>query len=151
MPSELEHAYKRDWEYISTLRTRDRLRALEILRWVTLALRPVTVSEITEALLIEDNNNCDDLQIDELPDDVDKDFVDEIGLCGSLLEIRASSVENAQLSGFSTLHLAHFSVKEYLLAMIPDKTVLFSDHISRNGYLAKLCLRYLNYEKVWIV
>lgn len=152
MPSELEHAYKRDWECILTLRTRDRLRALEILRWVTLALRPVTVFEITEALLIEDNDNCDDLQIDELPDDVDKDFVDEqiIGLCGSLLEIRASSVENAQLPGFSTLHLAHFSVKEYLLAMIPGKTVLFPDHISRNGYLAKLCLRYLNYAKVWI-
>lgn len=152
MPSELEHAYERDWEYISNLPNHDKFRALEILRWATFALRPVTVSEITEALLIEDNDNCDNLQTDELPDEVDKDFVDEqiIGLCGSLLEIRASSVEKKQSPGSSTIHLAHFSVKEYLLAMIPDKAVSFSDHNYQNSYLAKLCLRYLNYAKVWI-
>lgn len=123
MPSELDHAYERDWEYISGLPK----YALDIFRWVTFALRPLTTLEITEALLIEDNDNCDDLQSDELPDDVDKDFVDEqiTGLCGSLLEIRSSSVEKMQSPGSNTIHLAHFSVKEYLLAMIPDKSVLF--------------------------
>lgn len=152
MPSELEHAYERDWKYISELPSRDRFRALEILRWATFALRPLTVSEITEALLIEDNDNCDDLQIDELPDEVDKDFVDEpiIGLCGSLIEIQASIIEKKQSPGSSTIHLAHFSVKEYLLAMIPDKTMSFSDHNYQDCYLAKLCLRYLDYTKVWI-
>ena len=152
MPSEQEHAYERDWEYISTLPNCDRLRALDILRWVTFALRPLTVFEITEALLIEDNADCDDLQSDDLPDNVDKDFVDEqiIGLCGSLFEIRSSSAENTQSPGSSTIHLAHFSVKQYLLAMIPDKSVFSSDRNSQNGYLAKLCLRYLNYPDVWI-
>lgn len=104
-------------------------------------MRPLTVSEITEALLIEDNDNCDDLQIDELPDEVDKDFVDEqiIGLCGSLIEIQASTIEKKQSPGSSTIHLAHFSVKEYLLAMIPDKTMSFSDHNYQDCHLAKLC------------
>lgn len=55
-----------------------------------------------------------------------------------------------QSPGSNTIHLAHFSVKEYLLAMIPDKSVLFSNRNSQNGRLAKLCLRYLNYPKVWI-
>ncbi|MCJ1346752.1 hypothetical protein MMC31_004970 [Peltigera leucophlebia] len=152
MPGELEHAYERDWEYISGLPKYEKLRALDILRWVTFALRPLTVLEITEALLIEDNDNCADLRSDELPDDVDKDFVDEqiIGLCGSLLEIRSSGVEKMQSPGSNTIHLAHFSVKEYLLAMIPDKSVLFSNRNSQNASLAKLCLRYLNYPTVWI-
>ena len=33
MPSELEHAYERDWEYISGLPKYKKLRALDILRW----------------------------------------------------------------------------------------------------------------------
>ena len=152
MPRELEHAYIRDWEYISGLPSCDRLRALDILRWVTFAIRPLTVLEITEALIIKDNDNYDDLQSDDLPDDIDRDFVDEqiIGLCGSLLEVRSSNVEKIQSPGSSTIHLAHFSVKEYLLAMIPDKNTIFSSRNSQNGGLAKLCLRYLNYPKVWI-
>ena len=55
-----------------------------------------------------------------------------------------------QKPGSNTIHLAHFSVKEYLLAMIPDKRVLFSNRNSQNGPLAKFCLRYLNYPKVGI-
>ena len=38
MPSELKHAYERDWEYISGLPKYEKFRALDILRWFTFAL-----------------------------------------------------------------------------------------------------------------
>ena len=102
---------------------------MAILRWVIFALRLIRVLEITEALVILDNDEYDDLRIDYLPDGVDKYFVGEqiIGPCGSLLEIRASSVGNRRSPGSSTIHLAHFSVIEYLPPMIPDKSLLFSN------------------------
>lgn len=145
MPRELKHAYQRDWDYISGLFNDEKLRALDILRWVTFARRPLTVLEITEALVIDDSDNYQGLQSDELPDNVDRDFVDEqiTGLRGSLLEIRSSNVNKIQSLESGTIHLAHFSVKEYLLAMIPDESTIFSGYNSPNGRLAKLCLRYL--------
>lgn len=153
MPSKLKHTYKSDWVHLSTLPSSQRRRALAILRWVIFALRPITVLEIMEVLVIVDHKDYDDLQIDNLPDGVDKYFVDEqiIRPCGSLLEIRASSVGNKRSSESSNIHLALFSVIEYLLSMIPDKSLLFSNCNFQNNQLARLCLRYLNYTKVWKV
>ena len=38
-------------------------------------LRPLTVCEITEALLIVDDDYYDDLDINEMPDAVDEDYI----------------------------------------------------------------------------
>jgi ankyrin repeat protein len=157
LPIGLEHAYERDWMKISDPTNLDKARALAILQWVTFALRPLTVLELTEALIVMDDDiEIDDLQIDELPDSIDQDYVDDqiLGLCGSLLEIKSSD-SNQPLSA-RTIHLVHFSVKEFLLYKM-SKTETFraegaalSDQISQNCHLASICLRYLSYEKSWL-
>ncbi|KAH8744854.1 hypothetical protein F5882DRAFT_262828, partial [Hyaloscypha sp. PMI_1271] len=54
----------------------------------TLALCPLIILEITEALLIIDNNNYKGFSIDELLDTIDEDYISSeiLGLCESLLE-----------------------------------------------------------------
>ena len=154
-PTALDHLYDRNWMKISYLPDKDKLRALSILRWVAFALRPLTIVEITEALLIVDN--CEDLSVDELPDAIDEDYVSSeiLGLCGSLLETR--KVAPKQDLGSMTIHLAHFSVKQYILCNMPAQGGLLmvnerlraSNETFQSNVLAKLCLRYLNFQNVW--
>ncbi|KAH8748270.1 hypothetical protein F5883DRAFT_372416, partial [Diaporthe sp. PMI_573] len=61
------------------------------LRRVTFALRLLTVSEITEALLID--VQFPDPPVDEMPDSIDDNYIREAiaNPCGSLLEVRNSS------------------------------------------------------------
>jgi len=109
-PIALEHLYDRNWMKISHLPDKDKLRAFSILRWTTFALRPLTILEITEALLMDDEN-CEDLLVDELPDTIDEDYISSeiLGPCGSFLETQKAAAE--QDLGLMTIHLAHFSVK----------------------------------------
>ncbi|KAH6676757.1 hypothetical protein B0J14DRAFT_360351 [Halenospora varia] len=155
-PTELDRLYDRNWMKISHLPDKDNLRALSILRWAAFALRPLTILEITEALLIVDDN-CEDLLTDELPDAIDEDYVSSeiLGLCGSLLETRKAA-PNQDL-GSMTIHLAHFSVKQYILCNMPAQRGLLianerlhgSSEAFQSNVLAKLCLRYLNFQSVW--
>lgn len=119
-PTALDHLYDRNWMKISHLPDKDKLRALSILRWAAFALRPLTILEITEALLIVDDN-CEDLSADELPEAIDEDYVGSeiLGLCGSLLETQKAA-PNQDL-GSMTIHLAHFSVKQYILCNMPSQ------------------------------
>ncbi|MCJ1462826.1 hypothetical protein MMC07_001429 [Pseudocyphellaria aurata] len=155
MPSGLEHAYDRDWDNLLRRPRDDRSRALAILRWAVFALRPLTVLEMTEALVVTLDDSNDDLPVDDLPDAIDKEYVDSeiLELCGSFLETRESSSEES--IGSRTIHLVHFSVKEFLLlARIRNLDLLnidgiaFSDQVSQNDHLASICVRYLNFEKV---
>ena len=156
MPAGLKHVYDRDWMKIAKLERHDKLRALAILRWVMFALRPLTVAELTEALIVTHHGyDCDDLQLEEWPDEIDQDYIDDqiVGLCGSMLEIKSAS-PNQPLDS-KTVHLIHFSVKEFLLRVFPDtdgsgiESFAFSDQISQNNHLAKICLSYLGYAKSW--
>jgi len=90
MPQGLGHAYQRDWMEMSRLRNAERLRALAILRWAAFALRPLTLLELAEALVVVNDDTIRDLQLDDIPDAIDEEYVNEeiIALCGSLLEIR---------------------------------------------------------------
>ena len=157
MPAGLDRVYDRDWEKIMNLKRSDRSRALAILLWVTFALRPLTVAELIEALLITDGGrSCDDLQLDEWPDSIDQDYIDDqiLDLCGSMLEVKKTN-ENQSFDSM-TVHLVHFSVKEFLLRELP-KTKSFiiegaasPNQIFQNNYLAKNCLWYLLYDKTWL-
>ncbi|RYP68260.1 hypothetical protein DL771_006762 [Monosporascus sp. 5C6A] len=153
-PAGLERLYDRSWERITCLQGNDRARAVSLLRWAASALRPLTVCEITEAVLIDEN--YDDFPIDELPDSVDQAYIDsEIsGLCGPLLEVRHNPTDPSPELG--TVHLAHFSVKQYLLCNITARGDLLANEILRasneaieSTALAKLCLRYINFRRVW--
>jgi ankyrin repeat protein len=154
-PTALSHLYDRNWMRICQLSEKDKLRAFTILRWAAFALRPLTVLEITEALIVDDD--AEDLSIEELPDAIDDDYIStELqGLCGSLLEIRKAAVREDL--GSMTIHLAHFSVKQYVLCNLPVQGELLirnerlrtSSETSQSNMLAKLCLRYLNFRAVW--
>ncbi|KAE8323674.1 hypothetical protein BDV39DRAFT_217653 [Aspergillus sergii] len=116
-PSGIEHIYERNWMKIMGLTEEDRTRAISLLRWTAFSLRPLTISEISGALVISEDDG--ELLLDDLPDSIDEDYVNtEIKeLCGSLLEVRdAQDKSDARLK---TVHLTHFSVKEYLLRNLP--------------------------------
>jgi hypothetical protein len=63
----LDSLYERNWNRITRSDRVDRAAAL--LRWAAFALRLLTVGEITEAVLIDEE--CDVLPTDELPDAID--------------------------------------------------------------------------------
>ncbi|KAI0546378.1 hypothetical protein F4679DRAFT_557746 [Xylaria curta] len=154
-PNKLDHIYDRDWERIKHLENSSRRRAFSILRWATFALRPLTILEITECLLIPDEED-DEVDYEELPDCIDEIYVktEILELCGSLIEIRAGP--NSALDS-STIHLTHFSAKQYILSHIPPDTselvaneqLNSSSKATQNNLLAKYCLRYLNCHQTW--
>ena len=163
MPPELKQVFMRSQLDISKLPDHDRYRAQAILRWVTFALRPLTVLEITEALAVTDDDDdgcngqgCDSLQVDLLPDEIDRDYVDDqiLGLCGSLLELRSTNSDQQMES--RTIHLIHFSVRQYLPSTTDTlfqpsiaNIISFSNQMDQNNQLASTCLRNLNDRKSW--
>ncbi|KAI4087709.1 MAG: hypothetical protein L6R37_008289, partial [Teloschistes peruensis] len=153
-PAGLESIYERNWNDILKLASNDKSRAMKILRWAIFAARPLTVAEITEALLVLDNDDCRNLQLDDLPDCIDNEYIaDEIsGLCGSLLEVRSTGSDSSP--GLMTIHLKHFSVKQFLLTTngqseLSDTQIYTSSYSEiQNNHLAITCLRYLRDENV---
>ncbi|QRD87548.1 ankyrin [Aspergillus flavus] len=142
-PSGIEHIYERNWMKIMGLTEEDRTRAISLLRWTAFSLRPLTISEISGALVISEDD--DELLLDDLPDSIDEYYVNtEIKeLCGSLLEVRdAQDKSDARLK---TVHLTHFSVKEYLLRNLP-----IEGKVIENTIIAKKCLRFVNSQEAWL-
>ncbi|KAK3934236.1 ankyrin repeat-containing domain protein [Diplogelasinospora grovesii] len=154
-PAGLEHLYDRNWDDILRFPHLKRSRAIDLLRWAAFALPPLTVYEMTEALLI--NDECDDLPVDEIPNIIDEDFVGSgiIGLCGSQLEVKSNSSEPD--IGHRTVHLAHFSVRQYFVskmsapasALATNERLMSSIEANQNGILGRLCLRYVSFLSVW--
>ncbi|CAG8004622.1 unnamed protein product [Penicillium salamii] len=150
-PAGLELLYERNWRMMSRFPKRERARVFALLRWTAFAFRPLTVRELTEALLIDEKKN--ELLLDEMPDTIDEDYIDSeiVSLCGSLLEVRTSQSELHV--GLRTVHLAHFSVKEYILCNMPfNLTIPTFKPLSESVesiYFAKRCLCYLNIPEVW--
>ncbi|KAL1632792.1 hypothetical protein SLS56_003282 [Neofusicoccum ribis] len=151
MPRTLMDTYMRTWRDIESRADDDRERTLAMLRLVAFSFRPLTVTEITEALLV--TLHATSLNIDDWPDEINEEYIkSEIkGLCGSLIDVRASGDDDPP--GSRTLHLAHASVKEFLLHKLctiaeegdPEASKLEEHHTE----LAKLCLQYVCYPEVW--
>ncbi|KAH7114723.1 hypothetical protein B0J13DRAFT_488040, partial [Dactylonectria estremocensis] len=153
-PTRLTDLYDRNWMRITNLQEPDRSRTLAILRWATFALRPMTILEITEALLLTDEE-CETLSEEELPDTIDEKYIrlEILELCGPLVETRGQGSE----PGFLTVHLTHFSVKQYILCheLIPMGQLISNENLRtrqdavQSNILAITCLRYLNFDQVW--
>ncbi|KAK7402477.1 hypothetical protein QQX98_011778 [Neonectria punicea] len=149
-PAELDRLYDRSWQRIIQSREWERQRIYALLRWAAFALRPLTVCEVTEAVLIDES---EDLPIEGLPDAVDDDYIDSgiVGLCGPLLEVRSQDSDTS--AGLRTVHLTHFSVKQYLLCNLPTPGWIRENERLRdeyqNTFLAKACLHYINFLRVW--
>src|SRR5436305_6198801 len=84
MPIGIEETYKRDLVRILKL-GEEKDRAIAVLRWTLFALRPLTVRELTEALAVDIDPDCDAYPRDDLPDTWEEEEVnDQIRrLCGS--------------------------------------------------------------------
>ncbi|KAM0416002.1 hypothetical protein ACHAPT_013029 [Fusarium lateritium] len=152
-PTGLDRLYDYNWARIIQLGEWQRHRAFALLRWTAFALRPLTIYEITEAALILES---EDLPLEDLPDDVDNKYVDSgiVGLCGPLLEVRNNPADPSP--GRRTVHLPHFSVRQYLLCQLPvPGWILQNDRLQlsheklQNTVLAKACLQYVNLRQVW--
>ncbi|KAH7110518.1 hypothetical protein B0J13DRAFT_591130 [Dactylonectria estremocensis] len=149
-PAGLDRLYDLSWQRITQSRECERQRIYALLRWAAFALRPLTVCEVTEAVLIDES---EDLPIEDLPDAVDDDYIDSeiVGLCGPLLEVRSQHSDTS--AGLRTVHLTHFSVKQYLLCNLPTPGWIRENERLRDEYqntlLAKACLHYINFQRVW--
>ncbi|KAI9859796.1 MAG: hypothetical protein M1813_006513 [Trichoglossum hirsutum] len=153
MPPDLEGAYLKDLERISSLNTRDRERAFAILRWVLFASTPLTVVELAEALAVEgDNSKC--FPVGNLPDEIDEIYINEgiIGFGGTLLEVHGR--DDVQPLSSHTVHFVHVSVREYLLAHLEKSSIpgspQFWDIERQHDHLVKICLQYLCYDDIGI-
>lgn len=152
-PPGLDQAYEKDLRKIEELEAEEKERALAILRWLLFAERPLTVRELTEALLIHGSDAYKQFPADDLPDAWDEYYANERirRLCGSLVELRRSDPHEPIMA--QTVHLVHFSVKEYLmkdgglnLSDSQGQRVKFSHLALEHSYLAQKCLLYLCYE-----
>ncbi|KAF5669918.1 ankyrin repeat domain-containing protein [Fusarium denticulatum] len=152
-PTGLNDLYDHNWSRIMQLKEWEKKRAFALLRWTAFASRPLTVCEITEAVLIIES---EDLLLEDLPDEVDDHYVNTeiVGLCGPLVEVR-NDPSNAS-AGQQTVHLPHFSVKQYLLYHLPmPGWILHNDRLQtphekiQNTVLAKACLQYVSLRQVW--
>lgn len=150
-PKRLFQIYQRRWEKIQSGERSD--RAVSLLRWAAFARRPLTVGEITVAALIEEEEET--LSTDELPDAIDEDYISSeiLEICGPLIETRSSST--ATDPGSQTVHLAHFTVREFLVNCLPtgslwqNEGLRASNERLHNTVLARSCLVYIGCYETW--
>ncbi|QPC57799.1 hypothetical protein HYE67_000030 [Fusarium culmorum] len=152
-PTGLDRLYDHNWTKITKLGEEERDRAFALLRWAAFALRPLTVCEITEAALILTSG---ELSRDDFPDAVDDEYIksEVIGLCGPLLEVRKGSPGSSP--GRRTVHLPHFSVRQYLLCNLPTPGWIYNENMLQtsqekiqNTLLARACLQYICLPQIW--
>ncbi|KAF4958405.1 hypothetical protein FSARC_11022, partial [Fusarium sarcochroum] len=152
-PSGLDRLYDHNWARITDMAEWERDRVFALLRWAAFAIRPLTIHEITEAVLI---TQFEELDPEELPDTVDDDYVrtEVIGLCGPLLEVKQPP--DTSSAGYRTVHIPHFSVRQYLLHKLPTPTWLHQNGQLQASYeqlqhtiLSRACLQYISLPQVW--
>ncbi|KUM59493.1 hypothetical protein ACN42_g7648 [Penicillium freii] len=154
-PPGLDKTYDREWKGISHLSEDNRERTIALLRWAAFALRPLSVYEMAGALLI--SADCDEVRLEGVPGRINENYIktEMMELCGSLIDIR--SPEGECDPGSRTVHLAHFTVKEFLLCNLPvqggllqlNSSLKFSTEGMENTLAAKMCLCYVDCDEVW--
>jgi hypothetical protein len=150
IPEGLEQTYRRELQVILTLTSEEKERAIAILLWTFVAARPLTVRELTEALVI-DIKSPSTYPFDDLPDAWDEYFVnDQIrSLCCSLIEIRPGASDHS--IAMQTVHFVHSSVKEFLSKLMESNlnwNISFSCVASEHDLIARACLSYLCYDDI---
>ncbi|KAB8606249.1 hypothetical protein FH972_025879 [Carpinus fangiana] len=148
MPQGLEHVFERDWQYIKRLPHYDKIRAVKLLKWVTFAVRPLTALELSEVLGIDESSSSFDLDLENLPDCLDEEYLREefIGICGSLLSFQVTSEGSY---GTALIKLSHFSVRTFLLSKFDSQLDESASIIKEADLLGRTCVRYLCLDSVW--
>ncbi|KAH7303458.1 ankyrin repeat-containing domain protein [Stachybotrys elegans] len=146
-PAGLDKLYDRNWDKINAYGKRERTRALSLLRWVVFALRPLTVSQVTHALLVDEETGK--VNLDEMPDDIDQDYVDSemLDLCGSLLTVQ-DTLPSSDI-GSRVLRIPHFSIRVHLCRRMGlEHSVEVVERLSDLA-LARTCFQYARDPVIW--
>lgn len=147
-PEGLDNIYEDVWKTVS----KDP-RSVELLRWVTYAVRPLTIEELTGAVLVVEDD--EDVWIDAFPDETDE--IDDDYLkgvledCGQFLTVRrpapkavdaegeadSDSPQQGSASDYGdaddevfreyTVHLIHDTVRPFLIGRLADHSVWNND------------------------
>jgi hypothetical protein len=136
MPLGLTKTYERNWKAINSRPLDEQDRAFAILRWTMFALRPLSISELSEALIVKPYDTGASLRLEELPDEIDNEYIDGeiIDIYGALVEVRRESTKAQPGSG--TIHLVHSLVREFLLSILPTSSGNLCSHPSIIDYTA---------------
>jgi hypothetical protein len=120
----LRKAYENAFQRIESQMTGDCELAKKVLSWITLAKRPLTISELSFALAVEPNESAID------PDNI-HDSDDLVSVCAGLVVVDQES---------AIIRLVHYTAQEYL-----EQTV---DAWNPGGrlHLATTCLTYLAFD-----
>ena len=142
LPRTLDETYERILKNVKEEHLED---VLKMLRWLIYAKRPLTLSELAEAVAI----SVDDAPIFD-PESRLRHPVDSFHLCSSLI-----SVTSVNLHGDAeddpvhcVIRLAHYSVQEYLLSnsvVSGSRISLSFEQSTAQAYIGKACLTYLLY------
>lgn len=160
--SSLKLFYNGCWSKIDGLGEMHRERAFSLLRWATFSFRPLTVGEITEAVL---SDRFEGRWTGKLPIIVNNDYVHNeiVGLCTPFLEVRKLYINPSPEQW--TVHLPHFTIRQYLLEKLPIPNWTLPINLIEinheqskrdetperlhNTVLAKSCLEYVSLRQVW--
>ena len=110
-PLGLDQAYERDLKQILDLETVKKDRAIAILRWTSFVSRPLTIGELTEALMTESIGHFAKEHADDSPDDWNVYYANEQirNPCGTPIEFRGR--EGSEPVKRWTVHFVHSSVR----------------------------------------
>ena len=156
MPQKLHALYQRSWSCIAAFEEPDRNRAIDTLRWLTFAYRPLSVQELAEALIVSLDQDEQAFSEEDLPTNIDIEYIDgEIkNLCGSLVELREDTENPGPQS--ATVRLVHASVRDFLVGKLPLPSLIGSSprgfylSTAQHTQLAAHCIRFLDCAETWV-
>lgn len=139
-PQGLEYIFKANMDRINNLQGSEKAKAYATLQFVRDAIRPLTVHEIIEALLVEDDDGFEEVPEDELPDDPNEEDVsgELVRLCGNFIAFDVDS--DQEEPRYWKLRFAHSSIRDYVSKAFKD---------DEEPSLPKRCLRYLMCTNIW--
>ncbi|KAJ7270945.1 ankyrin repeat-containing domain protein [Mycena rebaudengoi] len=134
LPEDLEHTYNEAMDRIEAQNKDDREIARQTLIWVANAKRPLTVSELQEALAIEPDSKA--LDVDSL-----HNIEIILSVCVGLVIVEASQWFGLD-PRYSIVRLVHLTIQEYLDKVRPTRFPEAQTEITRS------CLTYISYNNV---
>ncbi|CVL06326.1 related to ankyrin [Fusarium mangiferae] len=152
-PSGIDSLYDQSWSRIMRMLDHDRDRTFALLRWTAFRIEPLPIYAVVEAVLIDQFGELDP---NDYPENIDDEYVagEILGLCGPFAEIHDD--EGGPLPAYATLHVPHFSVRQYLIKHLPAPMWMQpKDLISKEGEIihhtaiARACILYLSLPQVW--
>lgn len=137
LPRTLDETYKR---IIQDIPSESKQNTIRILQFLAFSERPLTIQEAIDAIAVDIEGHPHFSPKYRMPDPAD------ISRCCSSLVVIVPENDEGHFENVrnSTLQLAHFSVKEYLVSdRLPEETAPYFRKITANASISKVCLAYL--------